>query len=132
MSDDVTDMDVVRVDLPSQARMGLRSNAVGLPLSNLTYSNQADAEVFGDRVLERHAAIINRPLSLYADSRTDPRWLPVLAALEIGDSMDIRRTGLGDVDLVFRCVVVSMEHTLTATPAAWRATIGLSTIEQTL
>lgn len=132
--EDPTAMDVYRIDLQSQARIGLKSNALGFPLSGLVYGNIQDAEAFADRVLARHSSTINRVTSIEVDTRTDPRWLPILADLDIGDGLLVKRSGLpadDEAPLEYRCVVTGVVHELSS-ESGWRATIYTTTTERTL
>ncbi len=116
-------------DLPSVTEYGRRTRAYGFPLREVR-SSLAAAQATADAVVARHSRVTHRVESVTASTRTDARWAPVLAALDIGKQVIVTRVGLPSYPSTITGYVVGFQYTLT--PREWSGTLYLSTTTETL
>lgn len=113
----------------SRAIYSPRREALGWPIDGAVHADQAVAQALADRTTARYGGIVNRPRYVVANARRDPRWLPILATLDTGTNLLIRRTGIRLVE--HRCIVVGFEHYMNP-QTGWECRIYLTTIEPSL
>lgn len=116
-------------DVVSQQTYSRRGDALGFPAES-AHVDPATAQAFADRVLARFAGHVKRPQFVEFDSRTDPRWFGVVAELDTGTELVVRRTGYAGQPIEHRCHVVGYE--LDAAPGRLAGRLYLATIEQTI
>lgn len=112
---------------PSRGRYGRSSEVLGFPASGLS-AQRADLEALADAAIARYSRIVTRCASVEADTSLDPRWLKILANLDIGQAVRTIRTE--PTPLVLDHVLVGIEHRLVR--GRWSATLLLSTVTPTI
>lgn len=118
----------VKDDPPSIARLGIQTTGAGVPLPQLHAAPARLAE-YADRIIDRFAGILHRVETVYADTDRDPRWVAVLADLDRGHPVQVRRTEGGN-PTTFVGYVAGIEHDLG--PGRWAATITIHTTSDTV
>lgn len=126
---DTPGLDARAEAIDSRAIYSPRKEALGWPIDGAVHADQTVAQALADRTRDRYGGVVNRPLYVVADVRRDPRWLPILAQLDTGTNLLVRRTGVRLVE--HRCIVVGFEHVLNPREG-WQCRIYLTTIEPTI
>lgn len=112
-------------DRASVARYGRRASAIGFPVSGLS-TLRDDLDTFVDVVRDRYGSIVSRVASIRVDTRTDTRWLDVLADLDVGQAFTVAPTSTG-ASINALCAGVE----LSIMPGRIAATIHMTTVTPT-
>jgi hypothetical protein len=76
----------------SVALYGPRDNSLGFPATDLAFADQATGDALVRRVLNRYAQTVTHVEPVTADTWVDVGWLPVLADVDTGEHLTVKRS----------------------------------------
>ena len=109
-------------DPPSVAALGRGSEVLGFPLTGLSSDLSATGTIAA-AALSRYSRIASRLASFTVYDVTDPRWLQIAAALDVGRAVTFRRTKPSTAEI--SGIVCGWRHSLT--PGDLSSTVYLTT-----
>lgn len=83
---------VQSVDEISVGLYGPRDNSLGFPATRLAFADTATGQALVDRVLARYSRCVVHVEPVAVDTLVDPGWLAVLADIDTGEQVTVKRS----------------------------------------